>query len=505
MVASFAERPISCSAPNVKTPNPDPSSEGNDRDNGESNPDDENVGVVDPFLDSLLPEQPYGEDVTEDDATLDGDGNVALVEPRDLDMLDNEGSPLDVPIDLIDDEVPLASEKDDTTGPDVTEPLDFPEVEGEVFTDGAEEGPLEAPITLDEATQSPLLQSDSDGDDYGNVPIDLFVDDAELPWAKERWTEQALGQTFSARRNLALIGNTLCVAGDATHLHDSRSFELLETLPLSQKTARILALDVEAKSIVLLTATGQLLSYSRTKTQTQQNAPLPLTRAMVSELWQLAPGVPTVLIRLENGQLLDLGPDGITPHPLPTNLSLLRLVALSDIGEPRVSLWRNSRNLELWLDAAGEKRKLRLSPAMERIASDTRPILIGFNEAVLFGARDHGLWLCPTQNQEFHPVPGCRSMTAITVGRLGSRPTAFVGLFSELEDRAEIAVVDLTTGRASRIAELCIHSDCSGPEDDPPELARIDALVWDQSNGKLWVAGCFGLTCFSQPVGVTSS
>jgi hypothetical protein len=66
-------------------------------------------------------------------------------------------------------------------------------------------------------------------------------------------------------------------------------------------------------------------------------------------------------------------------------------------------------------------------------------------------------------------------------------------------------MIDLSTGRATRIAELSIHSDYTGREDDPPELARIDALVWDGNNGQLWAAGAFGLARFTPPLGPKSS
>ena len=76
---------------------------------------------------------------------------------------------------------------------------------------------------------------------------------------------------------------------------------------------------------------------------------------------------------------------------------------------------------------------------------------------------------------------------------------AFVGLFSELDDRADIVLLDLLTKRASRVAELNVLTDDSGPADDPPERARIDTMLWDPNLARLWVAGCFGLTCFSPP------
>jgi hypothetical protein len=469
------------------------------------NSEEELDGIKDPFLDSLLSDPPTTDDTSDENSDLDEGAAPKLVEPRDLEIEDPDGNQLDIAIELIADDTATTHERDDATGPLGIETLNFPESENESFTDGAEEGPVEAPILLSDPSPLTEQQTEKDGEDYGDDPIGIYVDDADLPWAKERWTERALGETFTARSHLALVGNTLCVAGDETHLHDARTFALLEKLPITQKTLRILSLDVECKSLVLLTAAGRLLAYFRTQPGKTPCAPTILTQEMVTDLWQQGPGVPSVLVRLENGQLLDLTLDGLSQREPHHRSTQQRLLAMSDIGEPRVTLHRSSRGLELQTDAAGETRTYRLSPSMQRAASEHRSISLGFNEAILFGARNYGLWLCPSKHHDFQPVPGCRSLTALAVGRLGSRPTAFVGLFSELEDRAEIATIDLTTGRASKIAELCIHSDCTGPEDDPPELARIDAMVWDPTQGSLWVAGSFGLTCFTVPANTTSS
>jgi hypothetical protein len=502
MVSKAASLPFALSASGSNVP---VSEAPKDRDSeaNASKPDDEPEGIADPFLDALMLDTDADEPIDDDGIQLENVGIDPLLEPRDLNGDDASGETFDVPIDLARDDVTHAATPEDDQGPDVDEPLPLSEVEHESIADGAEEGPVEAPFLLP-VDSSTSTYAESDVDEYTADPIGLYVDDVELPWAKDRWAERALGQTFSARRHVALVGSTLCVAGDSTHLHETRRFELLEELPFKGKTARVLALDPDARALLLLTTAGKLLTYARAESATATGILSQVSCDMVTDLWQLAPGASQVLVRNENGQVLEFSLAGLSQAPLPAT-ARARLVAMSELGEPRVSLWRSPSGLELLLQAGEQRRSLRLTAAMERAASDVRPILVGFSDLVLYGARDHGLWICRASQLEFLPIPGCRSLTAMTVGHVGGRPTAFVGLFSELEDRAEIACVDLVTGRASRIAELCIHSDCSGPEDDPPELARIDSLVWDQNNGYLWAAGCFGLTCFTQPSGSTIS
>jgi hypothetical protein len=85
------------------------------------------------------------------------------------------------------------------------------------------------------------------------------------------------------------------------------------------------------------------------------------------------------------------------------------------------------------------------------------------------------------------------------LGLLHDRTVGFVGLFSELDDRADLAIVELATGKASRIAELRVVTDSLLGDHDSPERARIDAMAWDATMQQLWVVGAFGVACFNPP------
>lgn len=510
--------PLVCPSPDGRTPAPatvgpkgrsgvglasctptDSTSDDGDDERG----DEDNKGVSDPFLDDLLDSVATDDSVLENDddgeALNDGLPNH-IIEPRDLDLDDADPSPLVVPMDI------LVGEADSTSPMDDDEPalkFDVPLIETDTpldrFDDGGDEGPLEAPMTLEDAAIHRPLDGDGNDDEVSVDPIGLYVDDDALPWAKERWPERPLSQAFTARRHLALVGSHLCAAGDSTNILDTRRCAVLTTLQTKAKTARAVPLDSECRKLLILSALGQLYTYKRNATESGTDSLQLASSRMVAGLWQLAPGVPKVLVRQESGHLEDFDSPSVrlaVPAPIEPTATLL---AMSELGEPRVSLFRERGQLRLTVEADSSRVVVPVNAAIRRAASEARPILVGFNDLVLFGARDHGLWLFRQGQAEFSPLPGCRSLTAITVGHVGGRPYAFVGLFSELEDRAEIAQVDLSNGRAQRIAEFNVHSDCTGPEDDPPELTRIDSLVWDQSNQCLWVAGPFGVTRFAHP------
>lgn len=468
--------------------------------------DDDATGIDDPFLDDLF------------------------LADESVDLAVEDGPVADIPIGLPMDPLDLESAEEGKVGPESPELYAFDDglnslpdddeqgpngqfqwgelnASTNAEADDPDDGPIEnQPLPLEPLR--PLSNDDgTDEEPLSAVPLSgLQIDDIELPWAKERWAECSLRATFSARQSLTLVGSTLCVGGETAHLLHSRDFGAIQDIPLRAKTRRVLCLDTDANRLLLLTATGQLFLWRRNNDTASQPQRIPVPNSeVISMIWQLAPGLPTLLMRLESGRLLEWDNKAealihVAPHG-----NKLRLRALSEVGEPRIALWQDHNHARLCMEFGKEKRPLTLTPSVDRAIADSYPMLAGFLDHVLLGARGHGLFLRGPGGPEFAIVPGCRRLTAFTVGNMFRRPTAFVGLFSELEDRTEIVALDLLTGRANRVAELSILTDDAGPEDDPPERARIDALLWDPSLMRLWAAGCFGLTCFSPPATAISS
>jgi hypothetical protein len=459
-------------------------------------------GVLDPFFrDSIpTPSDLLGEaidpDAVSDDEPLIPD--EPLTEPTDLSSaeLDRLG-PEAVDNYGFNDTESLA-ENDDEQGPTTGFGWNTIEIQKDPSDDDSEDGPVEGSLVPLEPLQ-PLSSDEDDGDAAAAGLPELLVDDSEIPWAKERWSELPLPSAYSARQHLALVGSTLCAAGERTHLINSRDLSPLEDVPVRATTQRVLCLDSEPSRLLLLTSSGQLLLWRRSRKDPSKLVRISVPNGeVISLIWQLAPGVPSISLRLESGRMLywDDANETLQPASSQAQDDRWRLRALSELGEPRVALWHGPSGARLRIEVGPNAQEVPLNPSMSQDVRGARPLLAGYVDHVLCGVRDHGLYLYGPSHPNFMPIPGCRHITALAAGHMLGRPTAFVGLFSELEDRAEIVAVDLATGRSTRVAEVTILSDDDGPADDPPERARINALLWDPTQSRLWVAGCFGLTCF---------
>jgi hypothetical protein len=467
--------------------------------------DDEELGVDDPFLDEMT-------------VADESDDQPDCAEPIANVPFGLPATPMDSP-----------TIEDGTLGPELNEPYafnsDFPsdlsqdedgpeggfdwsnlDTAPNSEYDDPSDGPIEERLSSLESLQPLKFDGDLDEEPISSAAPALQIDDVELPWTKERWAELPLQATFSARQSLALVGTTLCVAGDATHLVCSRDASPIEDAPLHTKIRRALYLDTRAQRILFLTATGQLVLWHRGDSAEGRIRKVPVPNSeIVSTIWQQAPGVPNLLLQMESGRLFVWNADKESCAPAAPYGDRVGLRGLSEIGEPRVALWQGPDGAYLSVEGGTPMHRLTVTQNMEQAIAASRPVLASFADFVLLGVRDFGLFVRGQTRAEFRIVPGCRRLTAFTVGLMQQRPTAFVGLFAELEDRAEIVTVDLSSGKATRVAELCILTDKTGPEDDPPERARVDAMLWDQAHQRLWIAGCFGLTAFAPPLALAAS
>lgn len=507
MVHAAGKSPPVSRRPN--TSNPD-----NDSEKGlDSRPSDsaeqEDEGLIDPFFkDSIpTPSDLFGEP---DDREAPGDDDAPaipdepLLEPKDLSSAELDRLGPEVVDDFGFNDTESLTENDDEQGPSAEVGWDAIESVRDDSEDDSEDGPVESSLVSLEPLQPLRSHEDDDGDSVSTGLPELLVDDSEIVWAKERWSELPLPSAYSARQHLALVGNTLCAAGERTHLLSARDLSPIESAPVQVTMQRVICLDSEPSRLLLLTNCGQLLLWRRTRQDVNRLARIAVPNGeVISLIWQLAPGVPNILFRLESGRVLYWDDSTETLREAPSQLKddRWRLRALSELGEPKVALWQSPSGIRLCVEVGTNSEHIPLNASMSQAIRGGRPLLAGYVDHVLCGVRDHGLYLHGPSHPDFVTVPGCRQITALAAGHMSGRPTAFVGLFSELEDRAEIATVDLATGRSTRVAEVTIHADDDGPADDPPERARINALLWDPAQSRLWVAGCFGLTCFQPSTG----
>lgn len=94
----------------------------------------------------------------------------------------------------------------------------------------------------------------------------------------------------------------------------------------------------------------------------------------------------------------------------------------------------------------------------------------------------------------FKPAARTTLATAITAGRLGSRPWAFAALFEPTSGRTALVSIDAATGDAFVIGYIEPEGD-----EDADEACRVVSLAWDEGEETLYAAGEFGLARFRRP------
>jgi hypothetical protein len=353
-------------------------------------------------------------------------------------------------------------------------------------------------LALDEVW-SEIDEADADRERPSVELHALEIDDSHLGWEKKRWHEQALPFAYAPQRGLTLAGEFLCLSGESTHLIHHRTCLPIGEAQACAKTVQMVVLDLPATRFLLLTATGRLLLWDRALDQgATVRATVRPTLDRVADIWQAHPGSSQVVVRLETGELYNLVDANGGALSFERAKSSARAIAQSLHGLPRLGLLGHAdRHVVATVDDKESPHPLpeTLSVALGR----GRPLVAADGDCWLVGVRDVGLWSSHTAGRRYQLVRGCRSVTAVCLGSLFDRTVGFVGLFSELDDRADLVVVDLATGKASRIAELRVVTDSSIGDLDSPERARIDGMLWDASLQRLWVVGSFGVSCFSPP------
>jgi hypothetical protein len=106
---------------------------------------------------------------------------------------------------------------------------------------------------------------------------------------------------------------------------------------------------------------------------------------------------------------------------------------------------------------------------------------------------DRGVHVSADAGSTFRKVQGCRRATAIAVGRLGGRPSAFAALFDPTSGRSALTWIDAASGDAWVIGYVVVDAD------DDDDLGRVVSLAWDPQAETVWAAGRFGLCRFRRP------
>ena len=337
------------------------------------------------------------------------------------------------------------------------------------------------------------LQDDAAPESYEDAPID--ANDLDVAWSAQPWCEYGLPRAFVPRVGLVAQGDAVMATGDATDTLSLEDFSVIDSTTPPGKTRRATFLDDDARRSIIVSVTGQVKVWDRKRTDfdTGESAKYSaVDRAM--DVWK-EPNSGAIWLRSATGELFVRRNNSEIEPVRATG----RCLAMGGSDKSLVCLLNQSHRLSLMtIDSTGSRTTL-LPREMGELADAESISLATLGSVVALGSRGHGLWLSSDGGITIRKVAGCRNITACAIGPFAGRVHAWAALFFELDDRSELVDVDCKGLRIHKLTEYKVVSDSSGPEDDPPERARIDDLLWDPLRQRILAAGCFGLTCFVPP------
>ena len=400
----------------------------------------------------------------------------------DIQLLTDSGdseaaSDLDVGVSTLLDELPDTAEDREGDAPATTSaeldahldaPLgsDEPSSDEELGDDGLEDLPE-------------LTREDGDGDAGPDV------EGALLPSAPEG--EIAAGQSYTSEWMslgapvTALGQSENSVLGSAEHLMTFGRERKSEPLPSGLRVSSLAVLG--AGGVALATTRGLVErgpSGDFVLAETPEQA-----RGGGSSIIELAatPDQPALWARLENGVLLRRRAGAWARHQAGGDVRSLT----SDRQRITLLVISHRPTLQLSSDAGTSFRELLLPEPAASVALGLAPTAVSRQSVVALADASRGLCVSSDSGETFRMVTGAVNVTAIAVGEHAGKFAVFAAIYREGKDLSQLIVVDPTSGKAGRIAEL------SGePEEDAEENGRTSALLFE--NGYLWAAGGFGLS-----------
>ncbi|MBN2193169.1 MAG: hypothetical protein JW751_10170 [Polyangiaceae bacterium] len=415
-----------------------------------------------------------------------------------VDLLPEDAQPdgEDLPLDLVSllAKTDEDGTDDDDAGPIALDPTSGITIGPELL--GGEED--EADAGYDDLAAEPLpnLGADDEGwNDPADPPLLGLVGDepppppSENPW---RWEPMA---THSARCPSIAVGTDIVATGG----HG------LSWLEAPHGTAVRVASHVHLVSVALVgpvptlalavTTGGELLRIARDGLVTPcevRHVLEPRDWAARLELHTLTSGVTSsVLARTSSGTLLRSEDGG-------------RRFAVIDLGGPVIALGtgidaplalvRSAAGLSLARGSHDGATWVRrpLPPTAAGVADGDAPLVAGVDSCVLLARVGYGVAMSTDGGATYRQIPGLATATTLAVGRLGGRPAAWFALYSETHDTTDLVLLDLDREEATRVARI-------EPTDPDDASADVAALAWDDSAGRLWAVGGFGVGTFSPP------
>jgi hypothetical protein len=349
---------------------------------------------------------------------------------------------------------------------------------------------LDTPLGSDEPSSDEEL-----GDDGLEVLPELTIEDGDgdagpdvegtlLPSAPEG--EIAAGPSYSAEWLLLGAPATALAAGEnavlaaADHLMRFGAERTSDALPPGVRVSSLAALGPSGAA---LATTRGLLERGAGGDFTLAEMP-DAARGGGADMVELAtaPGQATLWARLENGVLLRRRGGIWERQQAGGNVRSLTS------QEQRITLLVVSHRptLQLSSDAGASFRELLLPEPAASVALGANATAVSHQSVVALADAARGLCVSSDGGETFRMVTGAVNATAVAIGEHAGKPAVFVALYREGKDLTELVMVDPSSGKAGRIAELN-----GEPEEDAEETGRASALFF--GNGYLWAAGGFGL------------
>ena len=374
--------------------------------------------------------------------------------------------------------------------PETTSCDDEPEDEDSAFSEEIESGKFPALDLESEILDDATVEAQEDAS--------IDANDLDIAWSAQPWCEYRLSRAFVPRASLVGQRNLVIASGDATDTLSLDDFSVVDASAPPGKARFATLVGDNHDQLLVVTVTGQIAVWDRKNGHIDRNETQrfrDVDRAM--DLWR-EPSTGTLWIRLASGELILFRNSSNEFERVRT---AGRCLAMGGNDKLLVCLLNQSNRLSLLTADGAGTNTVMLPRDLSELIHAKSIFLATLGQVIAVGARGHGLWLSSDGGTTFRKLAGCRNVTACAIGQYSGRVYAWAALFFELQDRSEMVGIDCRALRIHKLAEYNVVSDSSGPEDDPPERARIDSLLWDANRQRILAAGCFGLTCFVPPQG----
>ncbi len=457
----------------------------------DSDPEPDGFGLDEDVFDLELPDGDLDDALSEAATDLDV-GSVGESFTEDAQPDDTETS-----IDFV---ALLAPTADANASDDGDGPPDLDLAAGLTAGPDSPDAPDDEPTEHDEdPTSTPLPELDADEEGWTEVDVPELPgsprDEAPPPWSESPWQWEPTPHEPHACSAVTIGVDVVAAAGQGVlWLVTPRAVPVR-----SIADARVTSLALVGPTPILavaITAGGPVLSVARdgvpTRCEGWRAAAGTSDPGATLELVTLASGLTSAVIgRASNGVLLrsadggqgwtrlDLGGPVVSLGAgVDSPLALVRTAAGPVIA-------RGSHDGSTWV-----RRPLASSAAP--LTDGDGPLVTGVDSCLLLSNPDRGVALSTDGGTTYRRLPGLAGTTALTAGRLGGRPAAWLALYSEADETTDLVFLDLDREQPLRVARVSAGN---------PEVggARIVALAWDDAAGRLWAAGELGVGAFSPP------